>query len=344
MKIILKAAILTALLNAFFIIPFIQYFVSCDFQVFHMEPDNFAWSAIYFSQMFSVFVDNSGGSLPLGITAGEMPVSIGIISLVTLFGYVVLRFNTANKLYKVGDKIFLLAVLILLAASNLCPWGVLYRFPVLYKTVSSIQFLFRLFMPAYFFITVIFVIDLCVLKDYVREPVLVLFSLLLILLNCWYYIDSTVQTDEVLSKEETERIVSADGLYLYNDYPDLENLYNRGETIEVVPADSGLSVGEYVKQGSYMEFEVFSSESIGADLEIPLYYYPTYRAQLNDEELEIEQGTHGVIRIKNVSHSGIIKVWFPELPLWLAADIISLCTALICVMVIVKNKLGKRKV
>lgn len=341
-KIILKAAVLTVLLNAFFIVPFIQYFTSCDFQVFHMEPDEFVRSAVYFSQMFSVFVDNSGVSLPLGSTAGEMPCSIGLITLITLAGYVMLRFNTANKRYKVGDKIFLLAVFILLAASDLWPWGVLYRFPALYRIVSSVQLLFRLFSPAYFFITAIFVIDLGVLKDYVKEPVLVLLSLMLILGNCWYYIDSTVQTENVLSKEETEQIVSIDGLYLYNDFASLEKLYEREDTIRIIPAESGLSVGEYVKQGSYMAFDVSGSGSSAADLEIPLYYYPTYRAQLNGEELELEQGTDGVIRIKNVSQSGMIKVWFPELPLWVAADIISLCTALVCVAMIVRNKLIRR--
>ncbi|MDE6622584.1 MAG: hypothetical protein K2K74_19260 [Lachnospiraceae bacterium] len=346
-KNILMAAVLTVLLNAFFIVPFIQYFVSCDFLVFHMEPDDFARSAVYFSQMFSVFVDNNGVELPLGTTAGEMPCSIGIITLITLTGYVILRINIKSRLYKAGDRMFLLAVFILLAASDLCPWGALHHFPVLYKIVSSVQFLFRLFSPAYFFITAIFVIDLYVLKDYVKEPVLVLLSLMLILGNCWYYIDSTVQTKDVLSEEETEQVLSIDALYLYNAFSSFEKLYARGDTIRIVPAKSGLSVGEYVKRGSYMEFEVFSSEGSSADLEIPLYYYPTYRAQLNDEKLEIEQGTDGVIRIKNVSHSGMIKVWFPELPLWLAADITSFCTALICFMIIVKDKvygLGRKNI
>ncbi|MDE6052271.1 MAG: hypothetical protein K2G55_00615, partial [Lachnospiraceae bacterium] len=84
------------------------------------------------------------------------------------------------------------------------------------------------------------------------------------------------------------------------------------------------------------------SDGSAVDLEIPLYYYPTYRAQLNNEDLEIEQGTDGVIRLKNVSRNGTVKVWFPEQPLWLVADIISLCTILICIMIVVRNMWIKR--
>lgn len=337
---IVKAIVLTALLNAFFIIPFIHYFVSCDFQLFH--TGGIAMTAVYLSQMFSSVVTNRGINIDLGTTAGEMPVSIGTISLITLFGYVILRVDTANKLYRIGDRVFLLVILILWAVSDLCPWGVLWRFPYLNRLVSSIQFLFRLFSIAYLFLTIIFVIILCTLKDYVKKPIIILVALILIWGNCWYYIESTVQTERVMSEEVTGRSASVDGLYLYNDFPDLENLYDRGEKIELIPADSGISIGEYRKQGSEMSFEVSNSDGSAVDLEIPLYYYPTYRAQLNNEDLEIEQGTDGVIRLKNVSRNGTVKVWFPEQPLWLVADIISLCTILICIMIVVRNMWIKR--
>lgn len=332
LMLIMKAAFLTMLLNAFFIVPFIHYFVNCDFQVFHIDTDALAHTAVYFSQMFSSAVTNSGSMIELGTSAGEMPTTIGTISLVILFGYVILRLNTTNRLYRVGDKVFLLVLLLLWAVSDLCPWGVLYRFPNLNRLVSSIQFLFRLFSPLYLFLTILFVIVLCVLKEYVKESIIILVTLGLIWGNCSYYLDSTIQTENVMSEEETEREASVDGLYLYNDFPYLESLYNRGEKIEVIPKNSEISIRAYRKQGSNISFQVAGSDGSVVDIEIPLYYYPTYRAQLDDVDIEIEQGTNGVVRLKNISQNGTVRVWFPEQPLWMAADMVSLCAVLWCVV------------
>lgn len=337
---------MTVLLNLFFIVPFLHYSIVCDFQVFHENPDEFVRSAVYFSQMFSSVVFNSGSSLDWGTTAGEMPLSIGVISLLTLFGYGMLRLNTTSAFYRMGDRIFLLVILILLAASELAPWGVLYRFPKLYQLAASIQFLFRLLSPAYLFLTILFIINLSVLKDYIKEPVLIVAALLLIMVNCWYYIDSTVQTEEVYSREQTDDKIWMDELYIDNKYSDEKvslwnKLNNRGEKIELFPAGSGWSAGEYAKKGSSMTFEVTGSGDNTVDIEIPVVYYPTYRAQLNGKDLQIEQGTYGVIRIKNVSQSGVIRVWFPEPGLWLTADIISLCTALFCIAAVARKWLKR---
>lgn len=49
---IVKAVLLTASLNAFFIVPFLHYCFVCDFQIHHMHFD-ITQTAISLSQMFS---------------------------------------------------------------------------------------------------------------------------------------------------------------------------------------------------------------------------------------------------------------------------------------------------
>lgn len=332
---ICKAVLLTFLLNAFFVIPFLHYFLNCDFQVFHMETE-IEQTAVYVSQMFSSAVENSGALKKLGTTAGEMPNTVGMLSLGTIFLYIILRMNTKSKFDKLGDIVIALVVVTLFAASDLMPWGILGRFPTINKIVCSIQFLFRLFAFASVFLTVLFAINLYKIKGWVRESIILVGALLLILQNCGYYLDSTVQTENVFSKEGTELVVSIDGIYLYNDYPFLENLYNREKEIEIFSKDSSIAISEYTKRGTSLAFRITGCDS-RADIEVPLYYYPTYRAELDGEELKMEQGNNGVIRIKDVSKDGVLRVSFMEHPLWIVADVISVLTVIGCIIVIIKK-------
>lgn len=339
---ICKAIVLTVLLNLFFVIPFLHYFIICDFQVFHMKNE-VAQTAVYVSQMFSNVVHNSGSVMMLGTTAGEMPNTIGAISAGTLVIYILLRDNIRNRFGKISDYLFILTLVVLFAASHLCPWGILYRFPTINKLLGSIQFLFRLFAFATLFLYVIFAMNLCCIKKHVKEPVILFVAMFIIVQNCWYYLDSTMQTERVLSKEGTEAAVSVDGLYLYNDYALLEDLYSRETEIEILSQDSDVFVSEYVQKGSSVSFKVSGCEE-KVDIEVPLYYYPTYKVQIDDRDLEIEQGNRGVLRIKNISQDGIVKIWFPEHPIWLVADAISGCILVGCIIVVVKRFVNKRKI
>lgn len=337
---IVKAMVLTLTLNAYFIVPFLQYFFTCDFQIFHMENDISA-TAVYFSQLFSVFVNNTGSMEELGATAGEMPVTIGVISLLTIGLYLVLRVNCKSSYDKKGDVIFLLALLAMFAASNLCPWGILYRFAALNKIVSALQFLFRLLSFASVFLMIMFAIDLCRIKEYIKEPLLVFLAIILIIGNCWYYLDSTIQTENVLSENGVESFVSVDGTYLFNEYPLLTDLYDRGDVVEVISDDSSVQIAEYNKKGTNLSFAISGCQDT-VDIEVPLYYYPTYQAKLNGKAIAIEQGTSGVIRVKDVAEDGILEVSFSETPIWLLADGISCATLIGWVLIIVRRNKSKK--
>jgi len=83
-------------------------------------------------------------------------------------------------------------------------------------------------------------------------------------------------------------------------------------------------------------------DGMASDIEIPLYYYPTYVAQMNGEQLEFEQGDDGMIRLKNISQDGEIRVWFPECFLWIGADLISACAILVSLYIGIKKCIKKQ--
>lgn len=339
---ITKAVVLICLLNAFFIIPFLQYFVTCDFWGFHMSTE-IGYTAVYFSQMFSTFVNNAGRLKILGNTAGEMPSTIGAISLLTIIVYFLLRDKEEKKIKRIGDIFLFLACICMFAASDMCPWGVLYRFPLLNKIASSIQYLFRFLSFASLFLTIVFAINVDKLKKNVKETWLILGVVLLIIQNCWYYIDSTVQTEDIVAEDEVESKVYIDEMYLYKEFSILKELYSRGNEIEIVSGNTSANILEKSKKGSTLVLEISDcTESV--DIEVPIYYYPSYRAELNGHKLNIEQGSYGMIRINNISEDGILKISFPEQPLWIVADLVSAVTVMICIVIIIMNIAQKKKV
>ena len=70
-----KAAVLTVLLNASFLIPFL-YFCGEDLQCFHM-PNELPESLLYLNQMFFSFAHVDGVNQGPGTLAGEMPLTVG---------------------------------------------------------------------------------------------------------------------------------------------------------------------------------------------------------------------------------------------------------------------------
>lgn len=256
--------------------------------------------------------------------------------------YFILRSKEEKSAGRIGDVFLLLTCICLFAASDLCPWGVLYRFHLLNKVVSSIQYLFRFLAFASLFLTIVFAINVDKMKKYVKETLLILGAVLLIIQNCWYYVDSTVQTEDIVAENEIENKVYIDEMYLYKEFSVLKELYSRGNKIEIVSGDSTAQISELSKEGATLALEVKECNE-PVDIEVPIYYYPTYKAELNDRKLDIEQGAYGMIRVKNISEDGILTISFPEQPLWIVADMVSVITVISCIATVIVKNIRRKK-
>ena len=76
-----------------------------------------------------------------------------------------------------------------------------------------------------------------------------------------------------------------------------------------------------------MDLEV-SQATEDSYIEIPLYYYPNYRAWIDGQEIPIERGGLGVIRVPLQDGNFRLEVDFVESGVWIAGDILSMVTAL----------------
>lgn len=104
----------------------------------------------------------------------------------------------------------------------------------------------------------------------------------------------------------------------------------------------------YEKRGTTLQADLAAHDvHENSWVEVPLYYYPGYHASLDGVEAELEQGTHGVVRvmIPDTFDEGRLVVWFEDFKVWKIADWISIFSLIgcICWFVICRGKYLKEK-
>lgn len=154
-----------------------------------------------------------------------------------------------------------------------------------------------------------------------------------------YTMQIFVQKTPVLEKESycDTRIVQYEYTYASTEKAAL----NPGE---IIAADAQrFAVSDYEKQGTNLSFTL-EAEGGCAYVEVPLLYYKGYRAQADGEELRVARGENNVVRLYGVRGEGAaqIRIWFEAPALWLAAQAVSACGAVLLAALLLCMKAGKR--
>ncbi len=342
---LLKAAILTICVNASFLLPFL-YYAGEDFQVFHMESE-VPQSGVYLSQMFQLFVPVLGKNLLQGTTQGEMPLSVGTVlgAGAVLFCVTLVHgkktacegiastgnAGTGNSSAETAGKHCLcFAVLSLLLASWACPWEKLQELPVLHTLAVSIQFAWRFLGPATVFLCIVSAIGLVRFVSE-RKQYRWLYGAVAVVLLCStaYYFDMTAQqVPQTADKMELEGSMYSDGMYMYwegDSFQALQLNYKLKDAFIKTSGTSEVRIADYKKKGSRIQVKVTEAGNPEEYLVFPLYYYPGYEIRVDGEKVEaVNVDTQVACRMPK-SSSGI-TVRFAGLPIFAAADIISLLT------------------
>ena len=115
-----------------------------------------------------------------------------------------------------------------------------------------------------------------------------------------------------------------------------EYTYEGTEKSALVPGEiiagiaPGYEVTAFKKRGTNLEFTIDVPQG-NAYIDLPLLYYPGYRAQWDGKDLRIDKGENNVLRIFGVPMgvNQAVRVWFEPPMLWLAAQGISLLGAVL---------------
>ena len=110
---------------------------------------------------------------------------------------------------------------------------------------------------------------------------------------------------------------------------------NPGEI--VVAGTQEYAVTDYDKQGTSLAFTLDIPRGC-AYVEVPLLYYPGYRAQVNGEECRVVRGDNNVVRVFGVHGEQAlqVRVWFEAPKTWIAAQTASVLGAALLVLALAR--------
>jgi hypothetical protein len=297
---ILLSALVTILVTAYYLFPFIEQL----------------WSGAFYYQTHQLigFYD-SGFKLNWiiwglfgGIVQPRQIMTPGTGILLTLALCTRIFIREKSGLLKSADIMAIVGIIFILLSTDFLSilWSV---FPL--SLFKFIQFPWRLYEFSTFFFAIAggYYISLLVKS---RKRVIICSAMLCIATVFMMVSDgklyqtarSSRSINEVANYENQYHLGGCE--YLPSKIPSLEYLHTRGtNTIEHNNATT-------VVHGQRLENGILgiNTEIIQSDvLELPLIYYKGYKASLNNNEISVSESKNGLVEIP-VGHSGIIYVWY----------------------------------
>ena len=343
----LKAAVVSILLNLWFLVPFLDQF-SKGYTLVE-EINDVAANCVFLFQMFLSHFKVSGMNVVNGVYE-EMPITIGgavlagsIIFLYYAFG----KKSLDPVLEKIGNTCLLMGSISCFMATEYFPWSFLqkYCWPI-YKVLSKMQFPWRMLGFASLFLCIVTTIAVYALyqdKRKMAAGAILIFSGIL-MLEC---MDGYITDGSPLINSRNQDVE----LMSYNDYYRLDlyigDIWRLKDYGERVISKQNVQITDFEKQGVDVKFYFDSTKQWDADreeivkLQIPLYNYELHRAYINGEEVKTETGKYGLLNLtvpKGVS-AGQVKVVYVDRKLYKAADLLSFVSAvMMAVYVAVRRK------
>lgn len=336
--VIAKSIIATLLLNAGFLIPFLDY-AGEELNVF-AEKDFYGIQK-YGMSIYELFALNSTGAGSviyadnnLGI---RMPVSLGFVSLIAFLLSITILIKSQELS---GRKKQLLAMVSFLAgvavwfASDLFPWDSLQGIKGLKQITGTLEFPFRYLSIAMAIITLMLCLSLQIIVKSGKWKDCTSILLLGLLFVCvWQsvgYLDHVIREsgsiivyDGTTMNAETSSLYGGEYVYVGTDYE------KAAKTATVV---SNAEITDIERNGNQFVISCIADEE--TYMKIPLFYYPDYKCVdvENRTELTVLKGDNNELWVQiPEGYCGTFRIAFVEPVAWRTAEILSLLMLLFLV-------------
>lgn len=328
---VFKAAGLTVLLNAWYVVPFLYYYFNEE-----LDKEVLRWSG-YYEQ--SINLSNMTQSISL---YNKQYFSLGLALLGCVgIGVVYLLCEKCGRVSETDGFILYLLTLggiFVFLTTGYFPSRALMSNGLFYNIATMLQFPWRFLGPAS--ACFLFVGAFCLAKSEFLKPYRNVAAAMLVGLNLLIIV--TVPTDNnhvpyqdaqsVASKGHETKLVTSVGLF----YPHEWRLLGATDdklTASVVLSDfSEVSVHDFKKEGTKAAVS-YTARSKDAFIELPLQNYLGYRAQDElGQPVKIEQGEGGRMRffVNGDGAEHRIYVRYGPVPAFVIADVVSALTVLYC--------------
>ncbi len=330
------AVAMTALLNLFFIMPFLDYMVNESVSVY--GPKTMQEQGAYFAQYFALYSNVTGASY--SSMSDRMVETPGLVLIAAFIAGIYFCIKRKDRLIQI---LTLLSGLMLWLASAAFPWNFIMNHVPLMSLLSRIQYPWRFLSVAQLLLAMLLCALLAKTKGKARKQIEPCVCLLLVVMTAQMF-GGVLQGYEYVERYNGESIDSffvGGGEYLKAgtdaDALDGEVHLNNAELI-----------GGYTRNGKYATITgVAASESDDAWVELPILNYKNYVARDGSgNELTIVDGDNNVIRVLLPSgYVGDVTVIYEIPTIYKIADVISLLTAigLAAWVILDKTKLKEKK-
>lgn len=340
-----KAALLTVLLNLWYIVPFFAMYTNFDMNIQNKPTDvQFFRNAIIPAQLFNIFDNTFGPSLltPNGIN-GDISLSPGFGVLACTF--TTIYFFIIEKEHKIENKhfhmgLFIFAMLLIFMSTTLFPWELLQKPKLINIVVGTIQFPWRLLSLASPTLIIVGCITAATLIKPENHKKTIAVAVILCTLTCTpFFTAYTTQQGTALEKGKTVDLAGAPGwdneyFALGTDTDELtSDKYNSSANAKII---------KHEKNGTKINLSV-NTNSNNAWVEVPLLYYPGYTAKDNNgNSLTVTKGNNNVIRIMLKDNTNSVKIKYSGFWYFKLADSITLLTLCACGIIIYGRRKGKK--
>lgn len=376
--VLLKFTLCTIILNAFFLVPFIDTITKMKFNINSWEGVTGNIQGTGYSVLDWFYMDKPQYDCRIwyehvikiipGISAPLMFLSAFVAVLSGVF---------KSKYKKIFKFFFIESIVIIVITSSYFPWDSAINFMidnlgslgfVVSNMITNIQFLFRLTILADLFFTGLFVITIKYLTENYRNttkspikqwiPKLLIIIVISVTLIQTLSLETAVIATQYNSKYQKFGITESDELFCKNigneEYIprtlvtgwSWSDAYNDRKIVV-----TGGEAYNYSKKGTTLNFTVKTQSDVTAWIDIPLIYYFGYEAYNSDtkETIQIFQNNSGKISfVMPGDTTWNVELVYKDKKSWIIADIVSLIT-LISIFgvsvsgVIIRNSKKKEK-
>lgn len=332
---LIKAGLLTALLNLYLLIPLADYYLHEDFNLLQDAGDIISVNAsgVYLSQLFGIFYsgDSNAPSKAYGQTNGEMVLSIGLLLTAALFAFLwILAAHRAKpaqeKTLALGKWSLFGAAVCLFLSLWIAPWQGIALVPILNK-LKSVQMIWRFLMLASLFCAVILgcVLVIAAAGKPKWKKTIYGIAICAAFACSLYYMDSLSENKSYYDRTLVNEC-GDDELYLRTSADvDMEKVRTVRSSVE------GTEISGYQRRETLVRFSYSLPEGTQeAVLSAPLYYFTGYTATLDGEPVEVTESDHGLVSVAVTKPTGTVTFAFIPKRSWIAAGWISLAAWILC--------------
>ena len=323
------ALVVILLVNAFFIIPFIDSYASYTFNAsVETVGSNIQRYGLYPGQLLGLFTEASGGRVEWS-SEGKEYLRIGIVHVMALVTAIIgLVINKNTKRYKSFVVIFGIGVLAAWLSSAYFPWSIFAGDNAVSNIMRAVQYPSRYLLLQTVCWNVCGIYTLRQLGAKLEGNKQVIYSIgTLVIVGTLALAQTGVFMYTLSNRNRTIQVVEghesiADALYLQVG-TDTENL-----ATTAAPIDSEAKVKDLGYKGKWRYISIENQEESNADILVPVFNYKYIKAfDSNGNELALQQGDNNQYKLSVAAgFNDTVKVGFVEPLAWRLSEVITFIT------------------